>query len=62
MYDIREREFAPLLSICDHYPKMLITFDEDLPTTLNGVRQVNALNFLIDTNHLQENVKWLMRN
>ena len=49
MYDIREREFAPLLSICDHYPRMLITLDEDLPTTSNVVRQVNALNFLIDT-------------
>ena len=36
MYDIREREFASFLSICDHYPKMLITLDEDLPTMLNG--------------------------
>lgn len=43
----REREFAPLLTIRDHYPKTLITLDEDLPTTLNGVRQVNAYDFLL---------------
>jgi len=44
----REREFAPLLSIRDHYPKTLITLDDDLPSSLNGVRQVNALDFLLD--------------
>ena len=44
----RDREFAPLLSIRDHYPKTLITLDMDLPTTLNGVRQVNAFDFLLD--------------
>ena len=44
----REREFGPLLSIRDHYPKTLITLDDDLPSSLNGVRQVNALDFLLD--------------
>ena len=44
----REREFAPLLSIRDHYPKTVITLDEDLPSSRNGVRQINALNFLLD--------------
>ena len=44
----REREFASLLSIRDHYPKTLITLDEDLPSSLNGIRQVNALKFLLD--------------
>lgn len=44
----REREFAPLLSIHDHYPKTLITLDEDLPSSLNGIRQVNAYDFLLN--------------
>ena len=44
----REREFAPLLSIHDHYPKTLITLDEDLPSSLNGIRQINAYDFLLN--------------
>lgn len=44
----REREFASLLAIKDHYPKTLITLDEDMPASLNGVRQVNAYDFLLN--------------
>ncbi|MBP5510371.1 MAG: ATP-binding protein [Kiritimatiellae bacterium] len=44
----REREFASLLSIHDHYPKTLITLDEDLPSSLHGIRQVNAYDFLLN--------------
>lgn len=43
----RDREFASLMAIRDHYPKTLITLDEDLPSTLNGVRQINAYEFLL---------------
>lgn len=43
----REREFAPLLSIRDHHPKTLITLDMDLPADNNGVRQINAYDFLL---------------
>ena len=43
----REREFASLMAIHDHYPKTLITLDEDLPSTMNGVRQINAYEFLL---------------
>ncbi len=43
----RKREFSSLLSIRDHYPKILITLDEDLPSVLDGVRQVNAYDFLL---------------
>ena len=43
----REREYASLLAIRDHYPKTLITLDEDLPASLNGVRQINAYDFLL---------------
>lgn len=44
----REREFAPLLSIHDHHPKTLITLDMDLPADNNGVRQINAYDFLLE--------------
>ena len=48
--ETRTREFAPLLAIGDNYPKTLITLDEDLPSDINGVRQMNAYNFLLDQN------------
>ena len=48
--ETRKREFAPLLAIDDNYPKTLITLDEDLPSDINGVRQVNAYDFLLGRN------------
>ncbi len=45
----RDRVFAPLLAIRDYHPKTLTTLDEDLPYSLNGVRQVNAYDFLLQT-------------
>ena len=44
----REREFAPLIAIRDHYPKTLITLDEELPSVFKGIRQVNAFDFLLN--------------
>ncbi len=44
----RTREFAPLKAIHDHFPKTLITLDEDLPSSLDGIRQVNAYDFLLE--------------
>ena len=44
----RNREFAPLIAIHDHHPKTLITLDDDLPSSLNGIRQVNAYDFLLN--------------
>ena len=43
----REREFASLMAIRDHYPKTIVTLDEDLSSTFNGIRQVNAFDFLL---------------
>ena len=43
----REREYAPLLSIRDHHPKTILTLDEDLPSDRDGIRRVNALDFLL---------------
>ena len=44
----RNREFAPLMAIHDHHPKTLITLDEDVPSSLDGIRQVNAYDFLLN--------------
>ena len=44
----RTREYAPLLSIRDHYPKTLVTLDMDLPVSNKGIRQVNAYDFLLE--------------
>jgi predicted AAA+ superfamily ATPase len=42
-----EREFEPLRSIKDHYPKFVLTMD-DLPTGQDGIQQVNIVDFLLD--------------
>ena len=41
------RELAPLDIITDHYPKFLLTLDDDLPTSHNGIKQLNALDWLL---------------
>lgn len=43
----RAREYAALEAINDHHPKTLITLDEDLPATNNGINQLNAYDFLL---------------
>ena len=42
-----DRELAPLQSIRDHNPKFLLTMDHTPPTSHNGIRQVNALDWLL---------------
>ena len=49
--ETRTREYAALESIADHHPKTLITLDEELPATNNGIRQINAFDFLLDTTY-----------
>ena len=41
-----EREFTPLQSIGDHYPKFVLTMD-DLPSGRNGIQQVNIVDWLL---------------
>ena len=41
------RELAPLDAIADHNPKFLLTLDDDPPASHNGIRQVNALDWLL---------------
>jgi predicted AAA+ superfamily ATPase len=41
------RELAPLNAIRDHNPKYLLTRDYDPPTSHNGIKQLNALDWLL---------------
>lgn len=42
-----EREVAPLDSISDHYPKLLLVMDNDPPVSYNGIRQKFVLDWLL---------------
>lgn len=42
------RELRPLDSIPDHNPKYLLTLDIDPDTSHKGIRQINALDWLLD--------------
>ncbi|WP_459926764.1 ATP-binding protein [Desulfosporosinus burensis] len=46
--DTLDRELKPLKKIADHFPKYLLTLDDDPPTSHNGIRQINALDFLLN--------------
>jgi len=43
-----ERELRPLNNINDHYPKYLLTLDDDPPATYNGIQRINALDWLLE--------------
>jgi len=42
-----ERELAPLRNISDHYPKYILTLDEDPDADYEGIRKVRALDWLL---------------
>lgn len=42
-----QRELRPLLSIRDHYPKMILTLDEDPEVQYDGIRRINARDWLL---------------
>ena len=46
------RELRPLDSISDHNPKYLLTLDVEPSTSHNGIRQINALDWLLKENDL----------
>lgn len=45
--DTLARELRPLQKINDHYPKYILTLDEDPEADYEGIRRVNALDFLL---------------
>lgn len=42
-----ERELKPLQKIADHYPKCIMTLDPDPPADYEGIRRINALDYLL---------------
>ena len=42
-----ERKLRPLQSIRDHYPKMILTMDDDPEAQYDGIRRVNARDWLL---------------
>ena len=45
-----ERKLRPLKKIKDHYPKLLLTLDDDPDMDYNGILQTNALAWLLSSN------------
>lgn len=45
-----ERELSSLRAVRDNYPKTLITLDDERPVDHEGIRQVYALDWLLDGN------------
>ena len=43
-----KRELAPLEKISDHYEKLILTLDEDPEADYEGIRRVNALDWLLE--------------
>ncbi|MDR1204652.1 MAG: ATP-binding protein [Peptococcaceae bacterium] len=43
-----ERELAPLRKISDHYPKYILTLDEDPDADYDGIRKIRALDWLMN--------------
>ena len=41
------RELRPLQSIKDHYPKYILTLDDDPEANYDGIRKINALDWLL---------------
>lgn len=42
-----ERELRPLMSIRDHYPKFILTLDDDPEAQYDGIRRINARDWLL---------------
>ena len=43
-----QRELASLQKIQDHYPKFILTLDEDPNADYDGIRRINVLNWLLE--------------
>lgn len=46
------REFAPLLSLKDHYPKYVVSMDDHFHDNINGVRHVRLEDFLLSREYV----------
>ncbi len=44
-----QRELASLQKISDHYPKFILALDEDPASDYNGIKRINAIDWLLDS-------------
>lgn len=47
---ILDRELTPLKKINDNYPKYILTLDDDLYADFDGIKKINALDWLLGKN------------
>ena len=47
------RELAPLKAIRDNHPKTLLTLDRDPPANFDGIKKINAIDFLLDPKSIE---------
>jgi hypothetical protein len=45
---ILDRELTPLKKINDNYPKYILTLDDDLDADFDGIKKINALDWLLE--------------
>lgn len=43
-----ERELRPLRAVSDHFPKCILTLDDEMEVNYDGIRIINAIDFLLD--------------
>jgi predicted AAA+ superfamily ATPase len=48
---ILDRELTPLKKINDNYPKYILTLDDDLDADFDGIKKINALDWLLEANY-----------
>ena len=49
-----DRELSSLRAVRDNYPKTLITLDDERPYSHEGIRQVYALDWLLNEDHKKQ--------
>jgi len=47
-----EREFSPLLSISDHYPKYVVSMDDHYHDTVEGIRHIHLVEFITSDKYI----------
>lgn len=47
------RELAPFKAIRDNHPKALLTLDRDPPANFDGIKKINAIDFLLDPKSIE---------
>lgn len=45
---VRRRELAPLMKIKDNYPKMVLSLEQGLDASYDGIQSVNIINWLLE--------------